>query len=127
MQCLLAIFGMAGVAFFLSREPRAMPPLAPELLEDYLGCPSPSLAAASLGPLINGVHHKGHMGLMCSAVLSAARRRVRALRKLPRVQIANGTLHASCPAGDGCASIHHELRTLQLLLRVSRVADVDFL
>ena len=63
---------------------------------------------------------------MCSAVLSAARRRVRALRRLPRVQIANGTLHASCPAGDDCVSIHHELRTLQLLLRVSRVADVDF-
>ena len=106
-----------------SRESREAPPLAAEMFEDFLGCPSPSIAASSLEPFITGAARKNKVR---SATLSAARRRVRALKKTPRIQIVNGSLYVSCPSGDGCISIAHELRTLQLLTRVSRVGDADF-
>ena len=114
------------VFLFASREARAVPPLAPNLFEDYMGCPSPSLAAASLAPLTCRVFRNRSHTLVRSASLSAARRKVRALHALPRIQIVNGMLHANCPGLSGCQSVGHELRTLQLLMRASRVGDVDF-
>ena len=106
----------------LGTEMSSMAPLDAHLVHEYLACPSPSLAAPSLLPLVEaGV-------VIRSDSITAARRHHMALRKLPRIQIVNRSIYATCHSSDpGCASIHHELRTLQLLLRVARLGDVDFL
>ena len=123
--CCLFALALLLLFLLLSRDAASVPPLSAPLFEAHLGCPSPSLAAPSLAPL-TALHLASDKPPVRSAGLTAARRRFKSVRKLPRVQIANGTLYASCPADDGCASIEHELRTLQLLLRVSRVGDADF-
>ena len=127
----IELIGAAALILFIlyTRPARSTPPLAPELFEDYLGCPSLNLAAESLAPLSARAArhlHNHSMRMVHSTALSTARRRVRALHNIPRVQIINGMLYASCPGDTGCTGIGHELRTLQLLLRVSRLDDVDF-
>lgn len=103
----------------------ALVPLAPSQLEAHLKCPTPSLATESLAPLAAGTRRTRR--LVQSELLTFWRKRYGKLRQLPRIQIVNGTLYVSCPlSGDACASVSHELRTLGLLLRTSRVADVDF-
>ena len=116
------LFGVIGFALMAPRLlDRDEPAVLPSLLESLLSCPAPSLSSDSTAPLL-ALRRKHY----ASAASIAAARKRNSLKRLPRVQIVNGTLHVSCGTPDRCKGIGHELRTLGLLLKLSHVQDVDF-
>ena len=106
-------------------DQESLTPLAePALLEEYLGCDgvAPMLRLA-LRPWRSRARNLRRPLRVNSSNVRAARQRLR----LPRVQIVDSKLYITCGDERSSTCLTHEARTLALLLKLTRLPDVDFL
>ena len=99
-------------------------PIAPVLLEEWLGC-SPvtsQMVKRMFWPL-----QAHRAALIRSSDITMARRRSHQLQELARIQVLNGSLHCGAEAACKHPKVQDVLRAMLLLLSVSRVGDADFL